>query len=236
MTSVGEIGGTLRDQPARLLLGVLGIALIVAGFALPGTETKAVNVTVVLGVGVACVSLLLPRLSEFELGPKGFRTKLNPEAASGLTLDGDAGELTRFAALVSGDPATGRDLVEEAVARTTRQRRGAKSEARTALILQTLLQLLETAKARQWLRVPRTLSTSPSGELPEVDPDISEALSGLPFHSRVAFLLTAEWLMNPGEIASLLQRSPEQVHADLERAYATLGPLFDSSSEAASGQ
>jgi hypothetical protein len=198
--------------------------------AMPGTQGTKATAMVVMGVGTLFTAILLPKLSEFQLGPGGFRTKLNAQDAPSVApLDTDPETLSRFATLVSGDPILARSLVEEALVWTKRNHLGVNGRAHAVFTVQTLLQLLEASPARQWLRggaKRRLTKDRDDHSTGELDPEIRAALSGLSFSSRAVFVMKTEWLLSLQDMATLMEKPISDVQADLSHAYEALGPLL----------
>jgi hypothetical protein len=84
---------------------------------------------VVLGAGMFFVSMLLPVLTEFEVGLSGFKVKLRDrDAELRATVDPDAEELTQVATSLAGNPQAGKELLEQALVKTYMTWREAKQK------------------------------------------------------------------------------------------------------------
>src|SRR3954452_19001918 len=86
----------------RLLLAVIGSAMVAAGYFSPGKQAVAVTTLIGGGAGLMAVALLLPYLKSFELGPLKT-TILERGESPGLVFQANDEELARFAYFVLGD-------------------------------------------------------------------------------------------------------------------------------------
>src|SRR4051794_15049729 len=84
-------------------LCLLGVAMLAAGFRYDGPRKDVIaSVLILVGAGELAVGVLLPRLSELEIGPGGFRTKLAPaldDTAVRPAFSAETPRLERFAKL-----------------------------------------------------------------------------------------------------------------------------------------
>jgi DNA-directed RNA polymerase specialized sigma24 family protein len=202
--------------------------MLIMGVLYDGPQKDAIaSVLILLGAGELAVGLLLPRLTELEVGPGGFKTKLaSNDDEFRIVFNAEAPRLERFAKLMCGDAALARELVEEALARTREQQRHVARSGRGALALRTLTELLETAGERTWLRgSPRSSNPSSSGsEARDPDSAITNALKQLDFPVRAAFLLRVDWPLRTHEVAEVLDRPVDVVRDDITRARHQLEP------------
>lgn len=221
LTSVRE------DRRSAILCGIGG-AMLAGGLLYPGAQAVTATTLIVLGAAQLAVGVLLPRLTEFEIGPAGLKTKLVPSAPEvAPSLVSEAGRLNRFAHLMCGDAELARELVEDALS-TARKRRG-RGGPRGAAELRALLDLLDTAEERRWLRGETDVGGSGTAERRSQDPSkrITAALGELPFHERAAFILRVDWSLPVDEIAGLLDRPPDEVRQDIEAARSRLRPFIE---------
>jgi DNA-directed RNA polymerase specialized sigma24 family protein len=203
-------------------LCVIGVGLLVAGFFYPGSQSAVATTLVVMGSGEVAVGLLLPRMTELEIGPGGVKTKIAVALEQDATLfEVQPASLTRFAVLMCGDPDQGRELVEEALARGRQHQRRLSQGERGVFVLRTLVDLLDTATERSWLRGE---TTSVAGSL--ANDGVAEALRSLEFGVRAAFLLRVDWPLRSEEVASVLGRTVDAVRTDVELARERLRPLI----------
>jgi hypothetical protein len=74
---------------------------------------------IVVGAGMFFVGMLLPALTEFQIGPSGFSAKLRErDQEVRATLDPHSEDLMRTAALLAGSPEAGRELLDQALVET----------------------------------------------------------------------------------------------------------------------
>lgn len=209
-------------------LCVLGAGMLLVGFLYDGPKKDTVaSVLILLGAAELAIGLLLPRLSELEIGPSGFKTKLaSSDDEFRVVFNAEAPRLERFAKLVCGDATLARELVEEALVRTREQQRHVARSERGALALRTLTELLETASERTWLRGSPRSSRGPSrgSDAGDRDSAITDALNQLDFPARVAFLLRVDWPLRTQEVADVLDRDIDAVRDDITRAREQLKP------------
>ena len=233
-TDTPRYTSNIVTSPLTLLL--FGTVMLLAGFFYPGKQATAATTFIVAGAGMVAVGILLPRMRELEVGVGGFKTKVvNSQPTSPPPqplLDIQADKLTRFARLVSGDTAHARELVEEAFARSRRRHRRIPPAERDAFIIRTLIELLDTADERRWLRgSPPHDCIRPEEDLPElgdtIDSAVVHALQTLPFVRRVAFLLRADWLLKSDEIAMILERPGVDVDNEIALARDVLRPYIN---------
>jgi DNA-directed RNA polymerase specialized sigma24 family protein len=223
--------------PTAILL-LFGTAMLLAGFFYPGRQAAAATTFIVAGAGMVAVGILLPRMREFEIGPGGFKTKMESNQPPQPLLDMQADKLTRFAYLVSGDLVHARELVEEALARSRQQQRRLPASERDMLAVRTLIELLDTIHERHWLRgSPKGSDSRADDDLPSpTNIAVVHALQRLSFPQRVAFLLRADWLLRNDEIATVLERPLETVDDDVKKAREVLRPYMDMETRAVDEQ
>jgi DNA-directed RNA polymerase specialized sigma24 family protein len=212
---------------------LIGAGLLAAGFLYPGPKKDViVTVLVLAGAGMLPIGVLLPRLSELEIGPAGFRTKLTDDDTEFRPIfNAEAPRLNRFAKFMCGNASLARELVEEALARTREQQRAIPRADRGVVALRTLIELLETVGERRWLRGRPGATRRPRGDSESSDPDraVAEALAGLDFFVRVAFILKVDWPLTTEEVAAILNRPLNAVREDIGQARAQLKPYVDES-------
>jgi len=230
------------EDPFRALLLLLGAGLCAAGFAYSGSANSASTTAIIAGASLAALGILVPKLREVQLGPGGFAAKVGDDATGDHRgdrderrdrplppelIECDAGALNRFAHLVSADSRQAREAVEDALATVRAPSRRLAAEERAVLTLRTLIQLLDTADERRFLRGRRAAGRFTSGEDDQGDHEILQALQELDFHPRVGFVLLAEWGLGPGVIARLLDQPAEAVELDLKQARDMMRPHVD---------
>jgi DNA-directed RNA polymerase specialized sigma24 family protein len=216
-----------QDRRSAVFCGV-GAVMLLGGFVYPGSQAVTATTLIVLGAAQVAVGLLLPRLTEFEIGPAGLKTKIRPaEQAVALSVAGEASRLNRFARLMCGNAEQARELVEEALVRTRRS--GVRGRERDAIQLKVLLDLLDTAQERLWLEgrsVPDGVPQGGAGSDASAE-EISAALRQLPFAQRAAFLLRVDWSLPVDEVAAVLERPSDDVRKDIEIARRHLRPAIE---------
>lgn len=101
------------------LLLTVGIVLVAVGILL-GTDQEAVAIALIaIGAGQVTMGVLLPRLSEFEIGPGGLKAKLRERDAEVTPIIEQDGErLGRLAAFLAASPADAPQVAQEALAET----------------------------------------------------------------------------------------------------------------------
>jgi DNA-directed RNA polymerase specialized sigma24 family protein len=217
------------DDHASLLLLVFGVGMCVAGALYSGPQDAVASTLILAGVAVAVAGVLLPRLRELEIGPGGLKTSIRDDVDPQPLVDAQVPRLNRFAHLVSGDSEQARELVEDALARTRVQHRRVPPDERAAFTLRTLVELLDTAEERHWLRGKlRTRSGHADVPDPQASGAVIQALQQLDFPARVAFLLRADWSLRLDEISRLLEQPLEIVKDDVARAREVLRPYIES--------
>jgi hypothetical protein len=239
------------EDPFRALLLVLGAGLCAAGFVYSGSENSASTTAIIAGASLAALGILVPKLREVQFGPGGFAAKVGDEeteprsAGAGpigvsrrdrplprelIECDPDA--LNRFAHLVSGDRRQAREAVEDALATARAGSRRLAAEERAVLTLRTLIELLDTADERHFLRGRLATGRFAPVDDDQADHEILQALQELDFYPRVGFVLFGEWGLRAGVIARLLDQPAEAVELDLKQARDVMRPHV----EAASGR
>lgn len=108
---------------------------------------------IVIGAGMFFIGMLLPTLSEFEIGPGGFSAKLRErDEEIKATIDPDTENLMHAATLLAGSGKAGKELLERALAETYLQWKQAKREGPADTVLKLLDEL---APLRHRDRQPR---------------------------------------------------------------------------------
>lgn len=199
--------------------------MLIAGFLYEGPNKNVIaSALILLGGGELAIGALLPRLSELEIGPGGFRTKLTAnDTAFQPVFSAEAPRLERFAKLMCADGELARQLVEEALTRTRERQRGIPRADRPAVALRMLVELLETAEERRWIQGFGRKRRAP-GPPSEGDADILGALAALEYPVRAALVLRVDWPLNVEEVAVIVGRPVDIVRSDIERARELLRP------------
>jgi hypothetical protein len=186
-----------------------------------------------IGLGALLVVVgLLPRITELGIGPAGLNIKM-ATADEAMQVPGATPEaLSRVAHLVCGDRDQAREAVEEALGQ--RGQYGLLSGQQvTAITVRTVIELLETAEERRWLRgggdgrAKRTRLSAAEDPAPE----ILEALKPLRFRERVAYVLRVYLPLPVEKVAKLLDRPVEAVSEDIEVARSRIRPYVSRETE-----
>jgi DNA-directed RNA polymerase specialized sigma24 family protein len=224
-----------RPDASQLWCALVGGALVAVGvLVVPGTEAATVIALVGSGAGFLAVAAVLPKLQELEISPKGMKAKLSSmDPATQPRVIAEAERMTRLARMTCGDPWLGRELVEEAIAKTKQQGSRIARDDRGTYTLRTLLDLLETAPERRWLRDRPARVRHDRGS--DKERAITEALRQLDFLPRVCFLLRSDWGLPVAQVATVVGRSITQVQTMHEHARRAMTPHIDATGEAAHG-
>jgi DNA-directed RNA polymerase specialized sigma24 family protein len=226
------------EDPLRAMFFLLGVGLCAAGFVYSSSENSVSGPAITSGAILSALGLIYPKLREISFA--GFAAKVADDdtdehpvtpAARGTRRDRplppelvkcEPAALNRFAHLVSADSQQAREAVEGALATVRIESRRMAEEERAVLTFRTLIDLLDTAKERRFLR--GRLATARFGVEDESDHEILQALQELDFYPRVGFVLSGEWGLRPGAIAKLLDQPPEAVELDLKQAREMMRP------------
>jgi DNA-directed RNA polymerase specialized sigma24 family protein len=222
----GSPAGSWAGDSRSVVLCVLGIAMLAAGFFYDGPNKDVVaSALVLLGAGELAIGALLPRLRELEIGPGGIRTTLDAKDATlGSAFTAEVPRLEQFAKLMCGNPSLARELVEEALARTGAQPRRILRAERSPAALRTLVRLLETAPERSWMLTGRSLAPA---DLPDRERAVFDAMGQLAFDARAALVLRSLLSLEVADIAAVLDRPPEVVRNDIAQARSQLRPYLE---------
>jgi hypothetical protein len=97
---------------------------------------------IVIGAGMFFIGMLLPTLTEFQIGPGGFSAKLRErDEEIQATLDPHSESLMRTATALAGSEEEGEELLEQALVETYMRWRKAKSEGATETVGKLLVEL-----------------------------------------------------------------------------------------------
>lgn len=104
--------------PREITLPVVALAMM--AYAVVGGPAGTVAVALlVLGSGMLFISILLPTLTEFQIGPSGFSAKLRErDQEIRATLDPESASLLKAATALAGNPEAGRELLDRALVET----------------------------------------------------------------------------------------------------------------------
>jgi DNA-directed RNA polymerase specialized sigma24 family protein len=201
------------------LVPVVGFLMLVAGVVLTGLTDAVAIALIVVGAGMFLIGILLPALTEFEIGPGGFSAKLRErDDEARVALEPDSERLGRIAMWLSGDPSAGKALAEEALAEIRVHWQESRREDPRAAARRRLVEL--AAKAAPAVG-PGGVVATPATSEPAAEELLSRVAS-LPVEERSALVLRLIDGMGTDQIAGALGRPPSTVEADLERAAAGL--------------
>ena len=199
-------------RPARILLALLALGIVLAGWQIPNTFGL-----IPLGLGMALFMsvVLLPSVHEIELGfPTGVRVlaavKDRREALSAAIRE-DSGELELCAQLLCDDPALAATLLESAWAKTASSWRGPITSETRIYVLCVLVKLL--ASHQKWAQPPGRTSASATAVA---------ALAMLTPSQRVVVVLHEFADLPLSQIAAITGSSLQQAAATLHGAEAAV--------------
>jgi DNA-directed RNA polymerase specialized sigma24 family protein len=220
--AAGRLIGDVRSW----VLALVGIGLFVAGILVSGDK---LGVTlVVLGVSIMTLGVLLPLVSEAEIGPGGLKLKKALRDWDGEFepfVRAESESLQRFAALLSGaPPAQATEFVEEALARGYVYRTGITSGRFSLYVLCTLVHVILGAERLRLVdgSLPRPAQAAAQGGRSESVAMEPRPLLAIPFDLRAIVLLRHYRGLAVGEIAQLLDRPVREVETGLRRAESML--------------
>src|SRR5436190_12825580 len=160
----------------NLLIVAGGAAMVAAGIFDTSLQTGVALGLIVVGAGMFMIGAMLPIVSEFEIGPKGFSAKLRDrDGEVQVALGPESERIAHLAAWLAGGPEAGRELAEQAVAGTYANWPKERDEAIQAVIRR----LVEAAPEK-----------SPAGEPVEAGvPQILTRLAETPKKQRASLVL-----------------------------------------------
>jgi hypothetical protein len=214
MRSLGKPWSTSLDE-VNWTLFFLGIGMIVlAVLVVPGSQSGAASLLIVIGAGVAVAGALAARFSQLEIGPKGIKVSREGDSSMPLPwLAAEAETLSQVAQVVLGSPRLAREVVEDAISRVHRHRKEIPRNSLDLATFKTLVALLERAENKRWF----------SGSRGDQKADrIQVALRDLPLAARIAFALSLEFPASG--VAEILGRSEEEIVKDVEVARTAVAP------------
>lgn len=125
-------------NPRELTLLFLAAMMVGCGAFAGLTETVSIAM-VAIGSGMFFIGILLPALSEFQIGPSGFSGKLRErDQEVQATLEPHTENLMRTAALLAGSTEAGRELLDQALVETYMRWQEAKREGPAEAVLRHL--------------------------------------------------------------------------------------------------
>jgi hypothetical protein len=200
---------------ANWTLLFLGVGMIAAAILfVPGSQSGAASLLIVLGAAMAVAGALAGPFSELEIGPKGIKVSREDDAAMPLPwLVAEAETLGQVAQVVLGSPRLAQEVAEDAVSRVNKRKKEIPRSRVDLATFETLVALLERAENKRWF----------SGFRGDQKADeVQAALLGLPLAARIAFALSLE--LPATEVAQILGRSQSDIASDVEAARAAVSP------------
>lgn len=117
------------------MLPLVSVAMVALGTFASGLTDAVAIALIVVGAGMFFIGMLLPLLTEFQIGPGGFSAKLRErDQEIQATLDPEYESLARAAADLAGDPAAGKELLDRALVETYLRWHDAKREGAVKLV------------------------------------------------------------------------------------------------------
>jgi len=217
--------GDLVSDPRSWLLGIVGLALFVGGVV--ASRSALALTLVVLGVGLFTLGVLLPLVTDAEIGPGGIKLRKAIRDWDGEFrpfIEAEHQSLCRFAALLSQAPQPQVEVfVEDALARAYARRTGVTSRSLSTYVLCTLVQIILGAKRLQMIedgsRPPRTDNWL------DVQAPQLRGIASIALEPRAILLLRHLQGLPVGEIAALLDQPARTVETTLRRAETELAQL-----------
>ncbi|MGC5224682.1 hypothetical protein ACPW96_19125 [Micromonospora sp. DT81.3] len=206
-------------RPERVILAVLAIAAIVAGFVLGALRDFNITGLVVLGLGTAALfaAVLFPAIRDIEFGfPSGIRVSTalrDREQELFHAFTSQRGDFTLYAQLLCADPAVAAALLEAAWAKTAAEWRGPVTPHIRAYVMCVFVHLVESHE--RWTEGP---SPDPPAPMPP-----SGSLSSLTLAQRTVVVLREFAELPLAQVASITERPLEDIAADLRSAQAIIG-------------
>ncbi|HEX7245856.1 MAG TPA: hypothetical protein VF245_09855 [Solirubrobacterales bacterium] len=185
--------------------------MVVLGIALGGEPTSIP--LIVLGSGMFFVGMVMPALTEFEVGPTGFSAKLRERSVDFLaSLGPEADQLIRTGTWLAGGPEAGRDLAERALIETYLRWPPGSVDLATA-VRERMVELAPPAMPQP--------APSPQGQ-PGDPNDLLGKLIALPVAERAALVLHLLEGLDTQSVATITGAAPAAVADDVARGAASI--------------
>ena len=118
---------------------MVGIGII------PGAATPVSVALIVIGAGMFFIGMLLPTLTEFQIGPTGFSAKLRQrDEEVQATLNPESEGLLKIAVQLAGGEKSGAELLERALIETYMRWSQAKDEGPAEAVREQLFDLVSS--------------------------------------------------------------------------------------------
>lgn len=185
--------------------------MVALGIALGG-QTASVPL-IVLGSGMFFIGMVMPALTEFEVGPTGFSAKLRERGVDFLaSLGPEADQLIRTGTWLAGGPEAGKDLAERALVETYMRWPPGSVDLATA-VRERMVELAPPAMPQQ----APTLQGQPGS--PD---DLLAKLIALPVAERAALVLHLLEGLDTRSVATITRAEPATVADDVARGAASI--------------
>jgi hypothetical protein len=199
-------------------LVIVGVAMIAAGAAAPGTHGQAVVLLIVFGSGLVVAGALATRYKQLEIGLQGIKVSRDDGQAMPMPwLVAEAETLSGVAQLVLGDVELARKVVEDVLAKVSPYRRQVPLGQHDVTTFKMLVEGLRRAEKKSWFNGGRAIDRSDRA---------GAALDRLGFSRRVTVALDME--LPAKEVAEILDRSEADVSLEVEEARKALSPHLES--------
>lgn len=106
-------------QTRAIVIPLVSVAMVTCGTFFGDLADAVAVALIVVGAGMFFIGMLLPTLTEFEIGPSGFSAKLRArDQEIQATVSPESESLMRAATLLAGSPQGGEELLERALIET----------------------------------------------------------------------------------------------------------------------
>lgn len=207
-------------SPARVVLAIIGIAVIIAGLLeVLGPEGPPKAVILGLGLAILVLTVVFPAIKEVECGfPSGVKISAalrDREEELGKAFQSQKGDLELYAQLLCEDPSLSAELLEAAWAKTAATWRGPVTPELRLYVLCLFVHLL--GSHRRWV-TPAAMNRPPG----DSEPATTTPLNALSLEERIVVVLREFVDLPTTQIAALTDRPIAAVRQDLETARAVL--------------
>lgn len=207
-------------SPARVVLAVIGTAVIIAGL-LEVFDLEGLPKAVILGLGLAILVLtvVFPAIREVECGfPSGVKISAalrDREEELGKAFQSQKGDLELYTQLLCEDASLSAELLEASWAKTAATWRGPVTPELRLYVLCVFVQLL--GSHHRWV-TPAARNRPPG----DSGPVSTTPLNALSLEERIVVVLREFVNLPSTQIAALTDRPVAAVRQDLETARAVL--------------
>jgi hypothetical protein len=198
---LGQEDSRAERKVRSLLLGLGGVAMVALGVVITSLAEGIAIASIVVGAGLFTVALLLPYLSNFQIGPSGISGTLDHREE---VLRRESDRLAQLAGLLDGGQAEAEELLKRAIAEAYLARGEPSEEVRRKLV--------------------EHAPEGPAGP-GAAPPDVLGALGSMSREERGATVLHLLEGVDVADVARILHRPEAAVGPLIERGIATLGRL-----------